>query len=170
MRRQQHWLDKALLGTSPDRESLRAAIADDPSVAETILAQAESALLTAATKWDLVLDFSPESLKGVESILDVLHDALGKPERPGDPRPAEGAIRGMAILWGCYVGEVMRRHIGGRWSNTPIGEQGPVLRVEIGTTQVFPLRKVEKRILDGPGDAIPFYFHGVRKVVKGEFP
>lgn len=169
-RRQQEWLDKALLGSSPDRERLRTEVADDPSVAETILAHAESALLTAATKWGLLLDFSPESLKGVEDVLGVLHDSLREPERPGDPRPPADALRRMAILWGCYVGEVMRRHIGGRWSNTPVGDQGPVLRLEIGTTQVFPLRKVEKRMLDGPGDAIPFYFHGVRKVVRGEIP
>jgi hypothetical protein len=170
VKRQREWLAKALLGSAADPAALRAAVADDPRTAETILVHAQSALMTASVKWGLALDFSPESLKGVESILGVLHDALRSPDAPGDPRPSDDKVRQMAILWGCYVGEVMRRHLGGRWSNTPVGDQGPVLRLEIGATQVFPLRKVEKRILDGQGDAIPFYFHAVRQVAEGKLP
>jgi hypothetical protein len=166
--RQQAWLDQALLGAAPDRASLVASTADDASTADLVLTAAESALLTASVRWGVALDFSRESLRGVEEILGTLHEALRAQDQPGDPRPGTDQVRRMAVVWGAYVGEVMRRHYGGRWSNAPVGDQGPVLRLEIGTAQVYPLRKVEKRILEGPGDAIPFYFQAVGKLLEGK--
>jgi hypothetical protein len=167
-RRQQAWLDALLLGGAPDRDRLEASMADDPELARELLAWVESALLTAATKWGLSLDFSEASLEGVEQVLGQLHEALVASGRPGQTPLPEQTVRRAVMLWGAYVGEVLRRSLNGRWTNSFVDGHGKVLRVEIGSVQTFPLRKVEKRIRQGPGDAIPFYFHGTRQIVEGK--
>jgi hypothetical protein len=157
---QRNWLDTAVRGAHPNLESLKKEMSDDGRLAEWILAQARIALKTARTKWDKSLDFSPASLEAVEGVLTQMHDLLAK-AKPGE-RPTDAQIEGAAKLWGVYVGEVVRRHYGGRWTLTrPDG----VLQLEIKGAKVFPLRKVQKRIVEGPADAIPFYFHAMEKAL-----
>jgi hypothetical protein len=164
--RQQSWLDRTLFGSAAGRDALKSAMSDDAGLAEELLGYAESAVLTAATRWGLILDFSEKSLEGVEQVLSRFHEAA---RCAAGATPAE-TVRRAAIVWGTYVGEVLRRHLGGRWTNTPVPPQGPVLRLRIGNAEVYPLRKVEKRILEGPGDAIPFYFQATRKIAAGRPP
>jgi hypothetical protein len=162
--RQRAWLEEALYGTAGSREAVARAVSDDPGLAEGILGYAASALLTAATRWGLFLDFSEKSLEGVEQLLGHLHDA----SKASAEKPSEEMLRQAAIVWGSYVGEVLRRHLGGRWLNTPIPPQGPVIRLQIGEMECYPLRKVEKRLTEGPAEAIPFYFAATRQIAQGK--
>ncbi len=160
IQKQREWLDGVLLAGAPDA-TVKQAMSADGDLAEFLLVQTEAAIMTAAMRWGVFLDLSPDSLKGVEEILGQLHEAM----RAGTAVPPE-TLRRATLSWGAYVGEVMRRHLGGRWINTPVGTQGAVLRLEVQGAQVFPLGKVEKRLKDGPADAIPFYFHATREIVN----
>lgn len=164
-KRQRAWIDEVLMGGKA-REVVAREISDDPGLAETVLGYAETALLTAATKWELYLDFSEKSLDGVEEVLGHLHESMASAAR----KPTEDQLRSAALAWGVYVGEVFRRNLGGRWVNTAMPPQGNVLRLEIGQAQLFPARKVEKRLIEGPGEAIPFYFKAARRFIEPDVP
>ena len=160
-KRQRAWMDEVLLG-GKSRETLAGEISDDRDLAETVLVYTETAILTAATKWELYLDFSEKSLDGVEEVLGHMHQSMAAAAQ----KPTEDQLRGAALAWGVYVGEVLRRHLGGRWVNTPIPPQGNVLRLKNDRFEMYPARKVEKRLTEGPGDAIPFYFKATRQIIE----
>jgi hypothetical protein len=166
-RRHQARLDRILRGTAPTREALLEAVCADPALAQELVGWAQTALQTAEVRWGLRLDFSEKSLEAVEEVLGQLHDLL-RTGRADQPRPSAEQVHQMAVIWGVYVGEVLRRHAGGRWTNTPLERQGAVLRLEIGTVQTFPIGKVRKRIEQGPSDAIPFYYQTTRQILSGK--
>lgn len=155
------WLVTTVCGKHTDLESLQREMSDDAGLAQWLSNQAQIAIKTARTKWDLALDFTPESLKKVEAVLAQLHDAL-KTATP-EERPTDKQIEGASIIWGVYVGEVIRRHYGGRWE---ISKPDGVLQLTVNTASLFPVRKVQKRLMDGPGDNVAFYFHAMKRVFE----
>jgi hypothetical protein len=136
-------------------EDLAREMSDDPNLSAWLTTQVQLAVKTAQVKWATALDFTPASLDALEQVLAQLHDML-KTATP-DERPSDKQIEGAASMWGAYVGEVFRRHCGGKWS---VGSEHG-LQLEIDGAKVFPTSKVWKRIMNGPGDAIPFYFMAV---------
>jgi hypothetical protein len=160
-------LDTHLYGAAGTRETVKAAMSTDLELANTILNYAEMALSTAGVKWGVILDFAPTSLKDVDAILGEMHDGLVRAKAQAvQEAPTPAQVRNMAIVWGAYVGEVMRRHLGGTWSNSEVEGQGKVLRLRLGSTEWYPLRKVEKRLVDGPGDNVAFYYHAIAKILS----
>ena len=158
------WLETTVCGTHPNLESLERDMSADASLAKWLSGQAQIAVKTARTKWDLELDFTPESLTNVDAVLGQLHDALKS--APPEQRPSEKQLEGASIMWGIYVGEVVRRHYGGQWE---VSKPDGILQLVIGQARLFPVRKVQKRITEGPGDNVAFYFSAMKTVLeKGE--
>lgn len=155
------WLEDAVRGQHPDLASLEREMSADAGLAKFLSGQAQIAVKTARTKWELSLDFSAESLKQVEAVLGHLYDmAKAAPEHE---RPSEKQIEGASMAWGVYVGEVIRRHYGGKWElKKPEG----VLQLTIKESALFPLRKVQKRLTNGPEDNVAFYFHAMKTVLE----
>ena len=147
------WLETVVRGRSDSLESLQREMSDQSELAAWLVNETALAVMTARTKWTLALDFTPKSLDGVEQVLGQLHEVMKS--APANDRPTEKQTEAAAVAWGVYVGEVIRRHYGGKWA---ISEPDGVLQLEIGSSRVFPVRKVQKRLVNGPGDAIPFYF------------
>jgi hypothetical protein len=157
---QRQWLERTLLGTYESMAALRTSMAQDAKLAGLLVAQSQTAVLTAKLKAGETLDYSPDSLEAIERILGKLHNAFrfGSVDPPGDAE-----IAAAAKVWGIYTGEVIRRHYGGQWS---IGADD-TLSLSIGETQVFPIAKARKRIIDGPGENIRYYFSAMLKVLEG---
>ena len=151
------WLEGIVRGTHPSLESLQREMSTDSQLAQWLVGQAQLAVKTATTKWNASLDFTPQSLEAIETVLTQLHDRM-KTATPAE-RPTDKQIETAAIMWGVYVGEVVRRHYGGGWA---IGKPDGVLQLEIKDAKIFPIRKVQKRLLDGSADAIPHYFKAMR--------
>lgn len=61
-----------------------------------------------ARSFDKSLDFTDGSIGEVEAILDFYHRDLVR----SDEKPTQDQIWSMAVIWGAYLGEVMRRRIG----------------------------------------------------------
>jgi hypothetical protein len=160
------WFNQVLLGTAADRAELTRSMSRDPQLAEELLARLESALVTAAAKWQSALDLTPKSLESVDALLGELHDQVKRPAPGSTPIPTE-AVRRAAMLWGIYVGEVIRRLLGGHWIVGAMITGGPqMLMLEMDEATIAPTSKVQKRILEGPGDAIPFYAHALQQIVR----
>ena len=139
-------------------EELRRSMSDDPALAHALYDAAAAAVLTAQTKWGLSLDFSEASLAGLENILAELHDACAAPSAPDVPRPTNDQIAQVASTWGVYLGEVVRRHHGGKWVDTPIEDQGPVLRLDLGSMALIPSSRILRRIRNGPGENVHLFY------------
>jgi hypothetical protein len=154
-------LESIVRGQHGTLEALEREMTDNAELARWLSGQAQLAVKTAKTKWNTSLDFTPASLQAVENVLAQLHDVLET--APPAERPTDQQIETAAKVWGVYVGEVLRRHIGGKWALS----EG-VLQLEINTAQVYPLRKVQKRLVDGPGDAIPFYFQATKTLLAAQ--
>lgn len=161
IRMQRQWLDRTLLGTYDSMATLRTSMTPDAKLAGVLVAQSQIAVHAAKLKWAESIDFTQDSLEAIERLLGKMHNHY-KFAAPGQG-PSEEQIAITAKIWGIYIGEVIRRHYGGQWS---LGDDG-VLALSIGETQVFPVAKARKRIVDGPMENIRYYFSAMAKVLQG---
>jgi len=100
------------------------------------------------------LDFSPESLKALDGAL--------KQEYLEDGSLDEEDIEAVSISLGAYIGEVVRRHIGGEWQ---IADEPPSPRlVDVpGFDWLDPIGRVEKRLLEGEAASLFDWFQSIRR-------
>lgn len=119
---------------------------------------ARAAADVARSQFRRKLDFSPESVDGLDEIVVMLCES---PEFD-----LEFEVR----LWGSYLGEVLRRRYAGSWEMTtypgelPNGagkSNGPVAipAVEVRGSRLFPLLKVYRRLTMGDEDDLRTFFN-----------
>src|SRR5438105_3617047 len=87
----------------------------DPDIEEIAKAYSLDAVDIAAKNFDVQLDWSEESIRDVEQILNRLHDSLTQ-------APAEETIWVFAKSFGSYLGEVFRKYHGGTWGMVKLGD------------------------------------------------
>lgn len=112
------------------------------------------------------LDFSPESVRAVESILDTMYSAKPKGflARLFSKALSQDVIRTFANIYGGYMGEVLRRTSGGEWYvDQEIVPSQQTIGLRKGTQRIWPLAKVGKRLSSGPEDNVWHYFQIVLK-------
>lgn len=128
----------------------------DTDAAQIAEAYAQDAVDHAKTAFDVELDYSPESVERVESMLTELHAAIprGFLARVLKRGPSNKDVETMAKMYGCYVGEVLRRASGGAWILDP----ETYLTLTKDDARVFPPIKVHKRLVNGAEDNVWVYF------------
>jgi hypothetical protein len=113
---------------------------------------AEDIVTAAAQISGTNLDYTPESLKSVDDIIENMR-------RDG----MTSAQLGETLFgFGCYVGEVMCRNAGATWARTT-AEQielfGFPLVIELPNKKLCnPIGKVFKRLDNGDGDSLPYFY------------
>lgn len=163
MKSQSEWLHAMVLSGAPDVEQLRRAMCEDRDLSAFLLNQCGSIVMTAALKWGVMLDFTETSLADVDELLGVLHDGLKS--ATAEERPSAANLRAMTIGFGVYLGEVVRRTVGGRWTDAEVEGQGRILRLVVGSAETYPLRKVEKRLTEGATENVRFYVHALKQLL-----
>lgn len=153
IRRQGEWLRSKICGKDTP-EQLASAMSADRALGARLVNVLGTALMTARLKWGLDLDFSAASLEGLDQLLGQLHAGY----RDGNPRPSDEQVGTMAACWGVYFGEVVRRHQGGQWTETPFRDKGPLLRLEHGTRTLLPLSRAQRCIIEGPDRSVQAYY------------
>lgn len=94
-----------------------------------------------------------------ESILkldDMIRSAW--PEKP----PVQ--IDNVILLFGSFLGEAIRQTLGGEWIEN---EQGWGIKIGDATLMVF--NKIKKRLLNGMGDSISYYYQSMEKMLQNNF-
>ena len=94
------------------------------------------------------LDYSPQSIEQVEAILGKIHEQYMKDK-------ASISVNGLAMAYGAYIGEAIRRsEPGSSWERDhPVGgEKSYPLRWKTGES--FPCGWCYKRISNGPEDNV----------------
>ncbi|MEU2985193.1 MULTISPECIES: hypothetical protein [Micromonospora] len=109
-------------------------------------------VVSAAQVSGVHLDYTPDSLAAVDAILDGFR-AEGL---------AAGQVAETLFGFGCYVGEVLTRHAGGRWRATAADELAVVgwpMVVELaGQGWCNPIAKAFKRLENGPEDSLRYFY------------
>jgi hypothetical protein len=108
------------------------------------------------------LDFSSDSIKDIEEILDYYSNDLKK--APPNEKPTHKQIWSMASIWGAYIGEVIKKRINNNceWSTEEFMGSN-VLHLKIVSDRIFPLDKAYKRLVNGKEDNICSFFDTITK-------
>ncbi len=114
-------------------------------------------------------DFTEQSLEPLDRGLGEMHKILTEPadDQLALSRELEFKLPAVCAVVGVYVGETLRRTLGGEWIEYERDERGvEVLTLSLGDPEVAVVRphgKVCKRIEDGSQDSILSYY----EVLKG---
>jgi hypothetical protein len=95
------------------------------------------------------LDYSVESLQRLEQFINEHFDP------PGSKFVGESLPLGI----GCYVGEVIIRHLGGHWNlegRPEVNNIGPI-------DAIYPIEKAQNRFKNGRQDSLAWYYHSIAK-------
>ena len=126
----------------------------DQALADQMAADAEDAVQLAESYFDESLDFSESSVSVIERMVDDVEYSM-----PGGRSPEN--IRILCRLWGAYIGEVFRRHLGGEWLNWK-DQYGEAIALKCNDVTVFPHDKVQKRFAQGAEDNLAAYYRTFR--------
>ena len=113
------------------------------------------------------LDFSERSIADVDLILGRLAEMLprGRFQKLFKKQPAPEQIAGIALMYGIYLGEVLRRKLGGEWRMEPFeGSKAVALRLPSGTV-VFPASQTYRRLRNPEEYGVEEFF---RKICEAE--
>jgi hypothetical protein len=118
-------------------------------VAEEMKLRAKLAVDTAATDFDVTLDYTPASIEKVEGILARIHDQHSA-------SPLERAqLTKQALKWGAYVGEVIKTQKRSEWAlDSAVGGPGSLPIVYDNKSESFPVRWCYNRIVNGREDNV----------------
>jgi hypothetical protein len=100
----------------------------------------------------LNLDYTPDSL----TLVDTIFDGFRADSVTSDQ------IAETLFSFGCYVGEVLTRHAGGRWRETAEDEQSVVgwpMVVDLGSQRwCNPIGKAFKRLENGQENSLRHFY------------
>jgi hypothetical protein len=124
-----------------------------PATAANAPDHAELAVKVAREEYDVDLDFSPESLERLDEQIDSLRE---------DGLTGEEAAE-VLFVFGCYLGEVMVRGLGGRWvptARSPLREVSPWPMVVVlpGGPAWDPIGKAYMRLELGDSEYLPAFY------------
>jgi hypothetical protein len=118
-----------------------------PDLGSMMETYARAAVDSAKQEYKQKLDFSAESIDGLDEILVLVSES---PEMDVDFE---------SRLWGSYLGEVLRRRYAGNWDMTVYpGGALSVPAVEVRGSRLFPLMKVYRRLTVGEEEDLRAFF------------
>ena len=119
----------------------------------------ESALALAAgavdygTQLGKTLDYTPGSVMALDEMLVLYHESVDEVE------PTESQLYSLALLFGCYLGECIRRAVPESGCHWVAVEGEPVLDQQ--GVRFGPVSKVYRRLIDCEEEGLIPYFHVV---------
>ena len=118
-----------------------------PDLGSMMEGYARAAADLATREFGHKLDFSSESIDGLDEILVMVGES---PELDLDFE-----VR----LWGSYLGEVLRRRYAGVWEMTQYpGGVAAVPAVDLRGSRLFPLMKVFRRLTEGEEEDLRTFY------------
>jgi hypothetical protein len=130
-----------------------------PASPDNALDHAQLAVEAAWEEYGVDLDYSPASLESVDQQVEALRE---------DGLTGEDVAEAL-FVFGCYLGQVMVAHLGGRWVATPRSplrdiSPWPMVVLLPGGSAWDPIGKVYKRLELGDSEYLPAYFAAAASV------
>jgi hypothetical protein len=124
---------------------------------ESMVQAYSQAAVELAREFKAALDYTENSVMEVEVILAQFAQDLASGKPPADEMDE------MCKLWGCYLGEVVRRRFGGEWGiETYPGKQFATLTLNVAGNKLFPSIKVHRRLTEGANDNVWTFYKMVK--------
>ena len=122
---------------------------ENPALNTELQRLAQSYVELAATRFGLTLDYSEESLQQTDAVI-AKHHAQGQ------------SLEDTLMTHGAYVGETLRRRLGGIWVQD---ERGVALLEAVGGTHLnaSPFSWVQARLTDGTAEALAARFLSLKQ-------
>lgn len=118
-----------------------------PDLGAMMEGYAQAAVELARTEFAQKLDFTAESIDGLDEILVKVGES------------PESDVDFEVRLWGSYLGELLRRRYAGNWEMTMYpGGSVAVPAVEVRGSRLFPLMKVYRRLTVGEEDDLRTFY------------
>lgn len=119
---------------------------------------------------DIHINFEEESLETVDKILDYYYANRPKGIRKLFRRnPSPEVVNNMSMLFGAYIGEVIRRGCGGQWRiDTEINPGQEAIALEVDGIKIFPTKKAFKRLYDGDGERAYGCYMSLKQKIEQE--
>ena len=118
-----------------------------PDLGAMMEGYAQGAVEMARTEYKQILDFTAESIGGLDEILGLVSE---------DP---DVDLDYESRLWGSYLGEVLRRRYAGNWEMTQYpGGVMAVPAVAVRGSKLFPLMKVYRRLTAGDEEDLRSFY------------
>lgn len=114
---------------------------------------AAASFVEACARTGIELDYTPESLSRVDGLLTA-----GLEEGGDDP----GSL---LLMTGCYVGEVIRRHLGGEWTQAEPGEALPRVRLTNGAL-CDVMGRVTSLHRDAEASSVVSFYSVIKKLLE----
>ena len=129
--------------------------AEFDSLDAMMCAAADQALRIAADDHGMTLDYSPESIGPLETVL-----AARTPVREAD-------LENETRTWGAYFGEVLRRRYPAEWIMAVYpGRDVAMPALNVGGSHVYPLLKVFRRLTMGPAEDLAGFYTKVTTALE----
>ena len=113
---------------------------------------AQNAVNSAMEEFNITLDFSPESVALVDDILlafiDKYHDKALEDE----------AVFTICNIFGAYVGEILKRMVGGTWFYDTSNPEAPYILLEIGEKSYALAGICYERLVNDSQVSVKTYF------------
>jgi hypothetical protein len=124
-----------------------------PASPENAADHAQLAVALAREEYEEAFDFSPASLERLDEQIEGLRE---------DGLDGEDVAE-LLFVFGCYLGEVMVRRLGGRWAATPLSplraiSPWPMVVALPDGSSWDPIGKAYKRLELGDSEYLPAYF------------
>lgn len=136
---------------------------------ENIMKAYAEASINFGKVFGIMLDYSEESIEAVEEILNNYRKSLPRNMLGRYKKKLEKDEKTIQIaeILGGYIGEVIRKYIGGEWFI-----EDDIVTLVINDTKIFPSVKVFKRIKNGSEDSVYFYYktlkNGLNDIISCE--
>jgi hypothetical protein len=123
-----------------------------PPDVEALMTQMNQSAFKVASSFNVALDYSDESVQAVESILGQIHTEYKKLQD-------DSGLRGIALFFAAYLGEVIRRKgLGGTWSRSHPVVGDDTFPFTWNGGDLFLYGWCQKRIFDGKQDDVWFKY------------
>lgn len=104
---------------------------------------ARRAVEIARKDYGITLDFSRQSLRDLNRLLDRAHSLITSPAYAG--KVPDRTIQ----VWGAYLGETIRRENNGIWTENPAASEYRQYSINTPTGNIFPMEQVYLRVVEG---------------------
>lgn len=136
-------------------DPIQVAGAEFESLDAMMHASADKAVRIAAADHGMTLDYSPESIARLETVLAARAPVL------------DTALEDETRVWGAYFGEVFRRRYPGEWIMAVYpGRDVAMPALNIGGSHVYPLLKVFRRLTIGPAEDLAGFYAKVTTALE----
>ena len=125
------------------------------SIADMMQSSADDAVRTAHDRFGFELDYSPESIESLETILASIGAALDLSEKD--------KVEEQVKVWGGYLGEVVRRRWNVTWDLIQYpGRAEAMPGLMVSGSQIYPLMKVYRRLTGGESENVWKFYEQIR--------